>query len=354
MNPSTEVKCSVRAIADRRSPPPDSEKASIALSILIPTHNGIRHLEQCLASVCRHAPRNTQILVVDDGSSDNTSAWLAEQYPHVEVLTLSASRGFVGAVNAGLQRVRGDIVELLNNDTEVCPGWAEKCLPHFDDPSVGSVAPLVLRMADPGIIDSAGQSYHICGWATDRGYGRPLTDEFLTPCEVFGPCASAGFYRREALTRVGGLLPEFEAYLDDVDLSFRLRWAGYRCMYEPQARVHHHRSASYGQLPGERLVRLLSRNEELVWWNNMPADAMLLGVPAHAAYLTVRLLRCAASGRLGPFLRGKMQALAGVRQIRQRRQEVRNLQSEVQDLQLSRSIGVLRAGWTWLLSRQCY
>lgn len=318
------------------------------LSILVPTHNGIRHLESCLPSVCQHAPLDTQILVVDDGSSDGTAAWLAVHYPQVEVLALPDNRGFVGAVNAGLPQVRGDIIELLNNDTVVCPGWAENCLRHFDDPSVGSVAPLVLRMDDPNIIDSAGQSYHICGWASDRGFGQPLTKEYLSSCEVFGPCASAGFYRREALTRVGGLLPEFEAYLDDVDLSFRLRWAGYRCVYEPQARVHHQRSASYGRQPSERLVRLISRNEEFVWWNNLPLHEMVFGWPAHAAYLFVRMLRCAATGRLGPFLQGKMQALACARQIRQRRREVRELDNGAKELNVTCSFNVVMDGWNWL------
>jgi GT2 family glycosyltransferase len=300
--------------------------------------------------VHRFAPAGTQIIVVDDGSTDGTPGWLADNFPHVEIVRLEGNHGFCQAVNEGLRHVRGDVVELLNNDTEVCAGWAEPCLRHFHDPTIGSVAPLVLRMESPNIIDSAGQQYHVCGWATDRGYGQPVTDAFLHNREVFGPCASSGFYRRSALERVGGLLPEFEAYLEDVDLSFRLRWAAYRCVYEPASRVLHRRSASYGK--SEHVLRMLSRNEELVWWNNLPLGEMLLGMPAHAAFLLVRLLRSAAAGRLKPFLAGKLEAFRRGGLMQRRRREVRRIAAAGRQLHLERNLRVLLDGCTWLTKGQ--
>src|SRR5205823_5084802 len=124
----------------------------LTLSIVIPTFNGRCHLERCLASVCRHAPRGTQILVVDDASTDDTVAWLHNNYPGVELLALAENQGFVAAANAGMRHAHGDVIELLNNDTEVCAGWAEPCLRWFDDPAIGSVAPLVLQMERPNFI----------------------------------------------------------------------------------------------------------------------------------------------------------------------------------------------------------
>jgi GT2 family glycosyltransferase len=241
---------------------------------------------------------------------------------------------------------------LLNNDTEVSAGWASACLRQFADPTIGSVAPLVLRMDDRNIIDSAGQHYHICGWASDRGFGQRLSSRYLNAGEVFGPCASSGFYRREALQRIGGLLPEFEAYLDDVDLSFRLRWAGYRCVYEPESLVYHSRSASYGREKTARLVRMLARNEELVWWNNLPMRRLLLGLPAHLTFVAVRLLRSAAAGRLAPFVQGKLDAFGLRETIRRRRCEVHALAAASCDLHVAQSIGVVRDGLRWLSTRR--
>ena len=131
-----------------------SGPSDVPLSILIPTYNGRAHLERCLPSVCRHAPPHTQIVVVDDASTDGTASWLRTCFPQVEVVVRASNQGYCAAVNEGLEHVRGEVVELLNNDTEVCAGWADASLRWFADETVGSVAPLVLRMDRPGIIDT--------------------------------------------------------------------------------------------------------------------------------------------------------------------------------------------------------
>jgi GT2 family glycosyltransferase len=325
-----------------------------SLSIVIPTHNGRGHLARCLPAVRRHAPAGTQVIVVDDASTDGTRAWLRTQHPWVELRTLPENRGFCHAVNAGLAAARGEVVELLNDDTEVCPGWAEAALGHFADPTVGSVAPLVLCMDRPGVIDSAGQEYHLCGWARNRGHGEPVGPAYLSAGEVFGPSGSSGFYRRSALARVGGLLPEYGAYYEDVDLSFRLRWAGYRCVYEPAARVFHQGSASYGRQP-ERVVQLIARNEELVFWTNLRLGELLLGLLPHAGFQLIRTVRKALAGQLGPFLRGKREALGLLRWVLRQRRELRRLArtgGRPVRLAISTSPRVLRLGWSWMARRR--
>jgi GT2 family glycosyltransferase len=289
--------------------------------------------------------------VVDDASTDGTIAWLRERFPAVEIVTLTHNQGFCAAVNRGLQDVRGEVVELLNNDTEVCPGWAAAALPLFADKTVGSVAPLVLRMnSQPSVIDSAGVSFHVCGWACNRGYGMPVQEGYLRSCDVFGASASAGFYRRSALERTGGLRPEFGAYLEDVDLAFRVRLAGYRCVYEPRSRVLHQGHGSYGGR--DRVLRLIAQNEEWMFWMNMPLPQLLLGVVPHVGFQLVRLVRKAVEGRLRPYLGGKWQALAGWRQVRKRRREGRQLAGgKGNGLGLTYGVGVLRQGFDWLRRR---
>jgi GT2 family glycosyltransferase len=327
----------------------------LSLSIIIPSHNGRVHLERSLASVYRHAPAGTQVIVVDDASTDDTASWLAERFPAVEQVTLPTNQGFCQAINAGLRRARGSIVELLNNDTEVRPGWAEACLRNFANPAVGSVAPLVLQMDRPDHIDSAGQEYHICGWATARGYGQPLAQHYLRSSEVFGASASSGFYRRSILTRLGGLVPEYEAYLEDTDLAFRLRWAGYRCIYEPAARVYHRGSSSYGTT-SSRVLRLLARNEEFNFWINLPPLALWLGLVPHLGFVGIRAMRQALRGKLRAYLEGKCQALARWRWLAQRR---RQLQAECAacgqwvNRSLSQGTDVIWQGIDWLQRKRC-
>lgn len=322
------------------------------LSIVIPSWNGREHLQACLPSVRRHAPPGTQVIVVDDCSTDGTLDWLRTEHPWVQRLQTPRNLGFCEAVNLGLRHAVGDVVELLNNDTIVAPGWAEAALDHFKDPTVGSVAPLTLRMDEPNVVDSAGQAYHLIGWARNIGYGCRLGPEYLQSREVFGPSGCSGFYRRDLLLRLGGLLWEYGAYFEDTDLAFRLRRAGYRCLYEPRSRVFHRGSATYGTMP-DRLVRLISRNEELVFWINLPTPWLVAGLIPHVAFQMLRTLRKAWCGQMRPFLQGKFDAFRMASRIAQRRRELTTIQAE-HAVPLGVHFGpeVLSHGMTWLRHRR--
>src|SRR5205823_3453670 len=126
--------------------------------------------------------------------------------------------------------------------------------------------------------------YYLGGVAGKRGHGEPLGPAYLRACRVFGASGSSAFYRRDVLLRVGAFPETFGAYFEDVDLSFRLHRAGYQVCFEPAARVLHRVSASYGR-PRRRLLEQQSRNEELVFWRNLPAAALTRAVPLHLAVL---------------------------------------------------------------------
>ncbi|MBI3821216.1 MAG: glycosyltransferase, partial [Planctomycetes bacterium] len=143
------------------------------LSIVIPTHNRTDLLRACLQAVKRHAPAGTEIIVVDDASPDAAASDVAHA-AGARVVRLRRQRGFAIAANAGIRASRGDIVEMLNDDTEVQAGWADAALRWFDDPAVGAVAPLVLIWPDGRRIDSAGDRYYIGGIAGKRGHGVRL------------------------------------------------------------------------------------------------------------------------------------------------------------------------------------
>jgi GT2 family glycosyltransferase len=287
--------------------------AAPPLSVVIPTHNRPDLLRACLVSVTHHAPAGTEVLVVDDASPGAAASAVAAAFPGVRALRLPERRGFCVAANAGLAAAAAPVVELLNDDAEVCPGWAGAALAHFADPAVGAVAPLVLRW--PGAdaagvprIDSAGDRYFLGGVAAKRGHGEPLGPAHLVPCRVFGASGSSAFYRTAAARRVGGLPEEFGAYFEDVDLSFRLHRAGFAVVYEPASRVLHHVGASHGP-PRGTLLEQQSLNEERVFWRNVPARALPRAIPLHAAVLAAKAWRRCREGTLLPFLRGRLRLL---------------------------------------------
>jgi GT2 family glycosyltransferase len=269
-------------------------------------------------------------LVVDDGSPQGRARSVALGFAGVRTVRLGQRRGFCTAINEGLRAVGSSIVELLNDDTEVTAGWAEPALACFRDPAVAAVAPLVLCKAAPvhngqvtvPMVDSAGDRYYMGGIAGKRGHREPLSPQFLRPCRVFGASASSAFFRRDALVRIGGFPESFRAYFEDVDVAFRLHRAGYQVLFEPASRVYHHVSASYGR-PGRRLLEQQSRNEERVFWRNLPARDLLHALPSHLAVLAAKACRRWRQGELLPFLCGRFSVLCDAAAILRHRRGLR-------------------------------
>ena len=295
-----------------------------ALSIVIPSHNRPDLLRACLASVVRCAPVGTEVLVVDDGSPGAGVSATAAVFAGVRVLRLPRRAGFCAAANAGIAASGGEVVELLNDDTEVTRGWADAALACFAEPAVGAVAPLVLCWPDGARVDSAGDRYYLGGVAAKRGRGAALMDMNLRRGPVFGASASSAFYRRTALRAVGGFPEVFGAYFEDVDLAFRLQRAGYQTVFEPAARVLHRVSASYGR-PRRRLLEQQSCNEERVFWRNLPGRALVRALPRHVAVLAAKAWRRWQEGALTPFVCGRLRLLGEIPALLRHRRQLRRL-----------------------------
>lgn len=296
--------------------------ATCTLSIVIPTYQRGDLLRACLESVTRHAPEQTEILVVDDASPNHAASNAIADFPMVRLIRREKRGGFAATANTGICEARGDIIELLNDDTEVQAGWAEKAIRHFEDETVGAVAPLVLSWPNGDCIDSAGDRYYLGGVAAKRGHGA--TTPPAQAQNVFGASASSAFYRRSALARVG-LFPEsFGSYFEDLDLAFRLQRAGYRAVFEPSSRVLHHAGASHGP-PRRALVQQQSLNEERVFWRNLPPTQLGRAVPRHVAVLMAKAWRRWQEGLFWPFFWGRMKTLAEIPAIVRHRRELQRL-----------------------------
>jgi GT2 family glycosyltransferase len=283
-------------------------------------------LRACLASVTAHAPPGAEILVVDDASPAGQVTQVARSFG-VRVLRLPRRGGFCAAANAGIAAARGEIVELLNDDTEVAAGWAEAALTWFANPAVAAVAPLVLRWPDGCRVDSAGDRYYLGGVAGKWGHGELLGPEHLQARLVFGASASSAFYRRAALLEVGAFPDHFGAYFEDVDLAFRLRRAGYLAVFDPGARVLHRVAASHGR-PRRRLLEQQSCNEERVFWRNVPARQLPAALPRHLAVLAAKAWRRWRDGTLASFLCGRLRVLGEVAALVRHRRHLRTLGPE--------------------------
>src|SRR5262249_52075194 len=150
-----------------------------------------------------------------------------------------------------------------------------------------------------------------------------LSNQYLRRSRVFGASASSAFYRRDALLEVGAFSESFGAYFEDVDLAFRLHWAGYDVVFEPHSRVLHRISSSYGR-PNRRLLEQQSRNEERVFWRNLPAGILTRAVPRHIAVLIGKARRRWEERSLLPFFFGRLRVLGEVSSILHHRRSLRD------------------------------
>ncbi len=238
------------------------------VSVVIPTWDGAALLRPALLSLRAQTLRDFEVVVVDNGSCDETLAMLAGEFPEVRVVRFPENRGFAPAVNAGVRAAGGGIVVLMNNDVEAEPGWLAALVGVLDlKPDVGLVASKMLSARDPARIDSAWDAMGLAPY--NVGHGEPDGPRFNLGREVLSACAGAAAYRRELFERVGYLDEDFFAWFEDVEFGIRARLGGYRCWYEPAAVVRHHGSATAARMP-DRKIFLLIRNGLILFFQTMP------------------------------------------------------------------------------------
>jgi GT2 family glycosyltransferase len=274
-------------------------------SAVIPNWNGRRWLPGCLASLDAQTIPFAETIVVDNGSTDGSLEYLAEEHPGVRVIALHRNTGFAHAANRGIEAASEDAVALLNTDVEIEPGWHERmrsALTAAGD-RVASVACKMVELGDPGRIYDAGDFLRRDGVAEQRGRFERDDGRFDEPGEVFSACAGAALYRRSAVLAAGGFDERLFAYLEDVELGLRLRLAGQACRYEP-AVARHAAEGSAGALAGGPLA-WVERNTLLIvarWFR-----------PRWLPYVAYRQLGWAwhalRERRLASHLRGALAAL---------------------------------------------
>lgn len=286
-------------------------QASPDVSIVIVNWNGRRYLDACLTAVAAQQGVSFETIVVDNASTDGSAELVRERFPWVRVVSLPVNRGFAGGNNAGVREARGRLVALLNNDTEVQPGWLQALVRGLDERTSMLLATscLVYHHA-PDTVDSAGDGLLRAGGAFKRLHGAPvaLARESV---EVFGVCGAACLMPRRVFDELGGFDEHFFVSHEDVDLSYRARLLGYRCRYVADAVVHHHGSATLGTASAVAVFHG-QRNLEWVYVKNTPGWLLLRTLPGHALYVAAAAVHFARAGALWPFVRAKLAALAGL------------------------------------------
>jgi GT2 family glycosyltransferase len=240
-------------------------------------------LMRCLESLrdgCRSTQTQVEVIVVDDGSGDESCRLVRERFPEFGLVALERNGGYPAAVNAGVRRSSGEWVLTLNNDTTIESGALGALLAVACSSSdVGSVAAQQRFLSHPQVIYSAGVMVDRRGQAADRLIGHPLADSEHEPTEVFAACGAAALYRRAMLDELGGFDERFLFGLEDVDVAWRGQMRGWRCLYAPDAVVYHDLGATVPHGSELRFVQA-GRNRLLLIAKNMTTRQLLRHGPS--------------------------------------------------------------------------
>jgi GT2 family glycosyltransferase len=306
----------------------------ILVSVVIPTLAADSRLRECLDSLARQTRRDFEVIVVDNSGQSlvrrkgvATGARLIEN---------PRNAGFGAAINQGFEASSAPYLATLNDDAAAHPRWIEALLGAIDRrPDAGMCASQV-RLFGEHRLDSAGMLVARDGSSKQRGNGRPPED-FPVAEETLFPSASAALYRRAMLEAIGAFDSRFFLYCEDTDLGLRARWAGWKCLYVPDAVVDHHYSHSAGGASPLKAY-YVERNRLFVLVKDFPAG-MLLAAPFaalarylwHAWYLLEgrgSAARFRAEGNAGPkmlwyVLRAHAALLGHLPRLWRERREIR-------------------------------
>lgn len=250
------------------------------IAVVILNWNGEKLFPEFLPSIIEHSQgENTEVIVADNGSTDNSLEVLRKDYPEVTLLDLKTNYGFAKGYNVALNQIEADYFVLVNSDVKVTEGWIEPCIQQFEnDTKVAAVQPKVLSYNEPELFEYAGAAggfidkfgYPFCrGRILDRVEKDEL--QYETPGEIFWATGACMFVRADVFNSTGGLDADFWAHMEEIDMCWRLKNQGFKIVYESQSVIYHLGGGSleYGN---PRKVKLNFRNNLYMLYKNLPKD----------------------------------------------------------------------------------
>jgi GT2 family glycosyltransferase len=303
-------------------PRADSE-AGPQLTVAVLSYDGRHLLETILPSLARQRFRDFEVLVVDNGSRDDTLMWLAENWPEVQVISLPENIGVTGALNVCAHAGRGELLALFNNDMELEPDCLGELVAALEaHPEAGWAAAKLRDFEQRELLDGAGDVFTWAATGGRRGHGQRDSGQYDAPGEIFGACGGAALYRRSVLQLVGDFDEDFFAFYEDVDWNLRAQLAGFSCRYVPSAVAYHMGSATIGRGLSDFTRYHLWRNTLWIIAKDIPAGALVRHAPHLVLGQLVNLAVAVRDRKLNIWLRVWRDALRGLPRVLRKRRQV--------------------------------
>jgi len=271
------------------------------VSVIIVVHNNIRDLRDCISSILRTDYPHVEIIAVDSASTDGSPGLIWREFPSVKLLEYPVNVGFCEGNNRAVRLAKGEFVFLLNPDTVTPPDTISILVARMErDSCIGVLAPKMLFLQEPGVINSAGLQSNRIFYSCDRGFLEYDRGQYDEEASVIGACGGAMFVRKAVIDRIGLFDSRYFMYYEDLDFGIRSWLAGYRVLYTPAAIVYHHMRASGRSevlnqyMDNKNRIRTLLKNCSLPTLLRVLPRSLVFDLACIANHL--RLQRCSAAG----------------------------------------------------------
>lgn len=280
------------------------------IAIVVPNWDGEDMLATCLRSL-ENQTYTVDIIVVDNGSSDQSVPLVKNNFPEVMILELPVNRGFTGGVNVGIRyALTGgyDLIGLFNNDAQAEKNWlAELVMAANKHPEAGIITGKFMSI-DKIHIDSAGEQFHSWGVPSSRGRLQRDEGQFDTAGYVFGASGGATLYRADLFRAIGLFDEDFFAYGEDADINFRAQLAGWKVYYQPDAVAYHAMSATSDRINGFHAYHTM-KNLPFIVWKNVPTSMLPACLVRFSIMYVITLWGMSRRGASGAAVRGALKGL---------------------------------------------
>lgn len=302
------------------------------LAVIIVSYQCPQTLGDAVNGAMRQIKSGDQVIVWDNNSGDSTNQVLDEleaRWKDLQVFRASSNLGFAGGNNAAAKQANADAdLLLLNPDTVLKPGAIDAMRSALQSTANVAAVGAIQLSIDESVVDGLGDVYHFTGLPWRDGYGSSNVDDLLaTNCsaqitsEIFGPCAAAALYRRDAFDAVGGFDEDYFCYCEDVDLAFRLRNRGWLCIRANHAIVLHVGSVSTGR-DSDFSVYHGHRNLSWTFAKNIPISLLVLLILPHFVMIFLVTLHYIFQGRARTIVRARVDAVRGLGGMLEKRKSI--------------------------------
>jgi GT2 family glycosyltransferase len=275
------------------------KKTSPKVSIIILNYNGRKWLEKCLPTVEKVPYIPLEIIVVNNGSSDDSAEYVKKNFPNIIVVEIEKNVGFAGGNNIGVKKATGKYILLLNNDTEVSPSFIPPMVNAMEnDKTIGIIQPMLKSMRKRSLIDAACSFYTSTGFLYHYGYYQESKKkQYNKNTLVYSAKGACLFTIRNDYIRLGGLDEDFVCYVEESDFCHRMWLSGKKVLYFPESYIFHYGGGDMSVMEKSEITIFRSfRNRFYSYIKNLSAPELIKLLPVHFVFCELVVFSALARG----------------------------------------------------------